>query len=655
MIKYLPAVFAAIFLWNTSAQAEYSIILQNDKKQYEIQPQYVEQLEDPAASYTIQQVSSPLFASRFKTSGATMLRNTNRDAAYWLKLTIINQTDKSQQWLIESFNFRINEISCFLQSDSGFSQVVQGDMYAFSQRSLGHKNFEFLLPNGKDSMTCYLRIKTRQPASFELFIRRFDAFTTYAIGEYFLLGIFYGTIGIVALFSLLMLLSFRKSVFLYYSLFLTGFGIFFMCQDGTGFQYLWSDAPIINAYSISISRVLMLIPYILYFCEFLYVKKRLPFVWKSMIVWIILRIMFVFILTDSDLFLSFVMYYDYIPFVVAYLSAIYSYHKGFKPALYFALGFSILLISFIINSLRVACIVESNIFTAYSLNFGAVLEILFLSLSLGSWLRIIIQEKTVTENINKLLEEKVQERTAILQIQNTIINEKVNELDTLFYRLSHDVKGPLKSIMGLANLGLVDKPDQDNYFRMIQSSATKLDKITSNFLQLSNARQYDNEDLSSIDFKKLISEALQNLRYLNDFEKTAIHTDIQQQGEFYSHKNILYPVILNIIENAVKYRKESATESILHIRMSNNPEKAVLIFTDNGIGVNPLNTHHIFDMFFRENSKEGVSGTGLGLYIVKSLVHKIHGTVMYHADTYTGQTVFTIEIPNSKIHIGSVA
>ena len=646
MIKSLVAAFIVIFVWNLTAQAAYSIILKNDQTQYEIQPQFVEQLQDPTASYTIQQVSSPLFASKFKTTGETMLRNTNREAAYWLKLTIVNNTDKSQQWLIESFNFRINEISCFLQSDSGYTEVAEGDMYPFRQRSIGHKNFEFLVPNERDSIICYLRIKTKQPASFELFIRRFDTFTTYAIGEYFLLGIFYGTIGIVALFSLLMLVSFRKLVFLYYSLFLTGFGIFFMCQDGTGFQYLWSEIPIINAYSISISRLLMLIPYTLYFCEFLDIKKHFPVVWRAMMVWIALRILIAFIPKENDLLLSILMYYDYIPFIVAYLTAIYSYSKGFKPALYFTLGFSILLISFIINSLRVACIIESNIFTAYSLNFGAVLEILFLSLSLGAWLRIIIQEKTVTENINKLLEEKVQERTAILQIQNAIINEKVNELDTLFYRLSHDVKGPLKSIMGLANLGLIDKADQENYFRMIQSSATKLDKITSNFQQLSNAKQYDNEDLSPIDFRALLTEIIENLRYLNEFEKTSIQIDIKQEGIFNSNKNILHSAISNIIENAVKYRQEYGPASVLNINIQSSSKTATLTFADNGIGINPDNSGHIFDMFFREHIKETVSGTGLGLYIVKTFIQKINGIVTYTTNPGNNETIFTIEIPN---------
>jgi signal transduction histidine kinase len=632
-------------LSSLSANAEYTITLHNGDKQYQISPQLIEQLEDPSASYTIEQIVSPLINSRFKASGESMLRNSNRDAAYWLKLTLSNKTDNSQQWLIESFNFRINEISCYMQTNTGITEVIEGDKYQFNQRAIGHKNFEFLIPNSQRNITCYLRIRTKQPASFELYVRRFDAFTTYAIGEYFLLGIFYGTIGIVALFSLLMLLSFRKIVFLYYSLFLTGFAAFFMCQDGTGFQYIWANYPFINAHSISISRLLMLIPYTFYFCEFLNIKQKSPWIWKAMIGWIFLRIVLAFIPHNNDHFLSIIMYYDYVPFIVAYLSAIYSYYNGFKPALYFAIGFSVLLISFIINSLRVACIVESNIFTAYSLNFGAVLEILFLSLSLGSWLRLMIQEKLVTENINKVLEERVLERTETLQIQNEIINEKAKELNTLFYRLSHDIKGPIKSILGLANLGIIDLNDRENYFKLIQGSALKLDKITTDFRQLSNIKKFDKEEITKIDFETLVNKSLTNLQTIKEYDSILISKDIQQSGVFRSSEHIIYSVVENIIENALKYSKIQEVDSTLDILIRANETKAILQFTDNGIGIQKENREHIFTMFFREHLKEDASGTGLGLYIVKMSLEKINGSITYQPVS-SGGTTFIVEIPN---------
>ncbi|MBC7389952.1 MAG: sensor histidine kinase, partial [Opitutaceae bacterium] len=575
-----------------------------------------------------------------------MLRNTNRNSAYWYKFKIINKTHWRQQWLIESFNFRINHISLYLKTDSGFIESNQGDTYHFQKRPIGHKNFEFLLPYSSDTLTCYFRIKTKQHASFEIFIRRFDVFTSYAIGEYYLLGIFYGMIGIVAMFSLFMLLSFRKIVFLYYSLFLTGFGIFFMCQDGTGFQYIWPDFPIINSHSIVISRLVMLIPYTFYFCEFLEVRRKSPIVWKGMMIWILLRLTTVFIEDDNDFFVSILMYYDYIPFIVAYLSAIHSYRRGFKPALYFTIGFSVLLCAFIINSLRVACIVESNIFTAYSLNFGAIVEILFLSLALGSWLRRMIQEKSLTEKMNKLLEEKVNERTSVLQIQNNIINEKVNELDTLFYRLSHDIKGPLKSILGLAYLGILDETDRDKYFKLIQSSAKNLDKITSDFVQLNSVQKYDHENLSVIDFQALISSVTESLRYMPDFEKITIQTEIHQKEAFYSYQPIIYSVFLNIVENAIKYQRQDIKDAKLNIRIEIDKLNAMIQFSDNGVGISKSNQANVFNMFFREGVKEGVTGSGLGLYIVKMSLKKINGSITFNPNEDNGST-FIIEIDNT--------
>lgn len=633
------------FFIGVTAKAHYSIKLNNGEKQYAIESRFVEQLEDTNASYTIEHIASNAISKQFKASGETMLRNKNRNAAYWFKFNIINNAAKNQQWLIESFNFRLNEITFYIKTDSGFIQVKQGDIYSFNSRSIGHKNFECILPNSTDTIQCFIRIKTKQPASFELFIRRIDTFTTYAIGEYFLLGLFYGTIGIVALFSLFMLFSFRKPIFLYYSLFLTGFGIFFMCQDGTGFQYLWPDFPIVNSHSIQVSRLLMLIPYTLYFCAFLDIQTKLPMVWKFMMVWIFLRVAFIFIHEESDFLLDLLMYFDYIPFIVAYFSAIYTYIKGFKPALFFAIGFSILLTAFIINSLRVACIVESNIFTAYSLNFGAVIEILFLSLALSSWLRQLIQEKALTEKLNRLLEEKVQERTKILQIQNSIINDKINELDTLFYRLSHDIKGPLKSIIGLSNLGIIDSADRENYFKLIQSSAINLDNITSDFVLLSKVQKYNMLDLAKINFQEAIDNALDQLKDSFDTNTLSIKTDINQKDIFYSHQEIIDLVLLNIIDNAIKYRKWNTDDSKLTITIEADKEKATLTFSDNGVGITNKNEQHVFDMFYREGRKDGVTGTGLGLYIVKVSLQKINGTIQFLTNADQGAT-FVVEIPN---------
>jgi len=251
----------------------------------------------------------------------------------------------------------------------------------------------------------------------------------------------------------------------------------------------------------------------------------------------------------------------------------------------------------------------------------------------------------LTEKLNKMLEEKVQERTKILQIKNGIINDKINELDTLFYRMSHDIKGPVKSIMGLANLGIIDATDREHYFKLIQSSAINLDNITSDFVLLSKIQNYNMIDLSEIDFEKSVNEKIQDLKNTPDFNSILIKTHIDQKVIFYSHQEIIDLMFLNIIDNAIKYRKWNANDSKLTITITTDEEKACLTFADNGVGVTSKNEVNVFEMFYREGRKEGAIGTGLGLYIVKFSLQKINGSIKYFTNQDEGAT-FVVEIPN---------
>ena len=246
--------------------------------------------------------------------------------------------------------------------------------------------------------------------------------------------------------------------------------------------------------------------------------------------------------------------------------------------------------------------------------------------------------------MNKMLEERVLQRTDTLQIQNDIIHAKANELDTLFYRLSHDIKGPIKSILGLANLGLIGIQDRENYFKLIQGSAWKLDKITTDFRQLSFINHLEQKDIKIIDISTLLDTVFENLDAPKDYPNIAISIDKTHSVPFKSHEHIVFTIIENLIENALKYSNPNI-DSKLNISISVTEKQACLTFTDNGIGIQKGNQDKIFTMFFREYIKEEISGTGLGLYIVKISLEKINGSILYHSQA-NGDTTFVVEIPN---------
>ncbi|MDB5271817.1 MAG: Signal transduction histidine kinase [Chitinophagaceae bacterium] len=220
---------------------------------------------------------------------------------------------------------------------------------------------------------------------------------------------------------------------------------------------------------------------------------------------------------------------------------------------------------------------------------------------------------------NILLEEIVQQRTQDLR-------EAHEQLETFVYRASHDIQGPLKSIMGLTILGKKDIRDEaaQTYFKHILTTAKKLDKLLTSLTHLITLRQ-GNLKKSKIDFRNMIDELLSHFKKNLGYETMNINVEIQDTGEFYSDYNLLSSIAENIIENAIKYADSEKTKHLLNITIKADRENAALSFEDNGDGI-PLESQKIiFKLFYKGNVKSG--GSGLGLYIVKSAVEQLGGTI----------------------------
>ena len=102
-------------------------------------------------------------------------------------------------------------------------------------------------------------------------------------------------------------------------------------------------------------------------------------------------------------------------------------------------------------------------------------------------------------------------------------------------------------------------------------------------------------------------------------------------------------VFNNIISNAVRYRDKWKDDSYLQIDIHADAKRAQIKFSDNGIGIAKEYIGDVFKMFYRATTES--KGSGLGLYIVKSAVEKLRGTIQVHSEFGRGST-FIIEIPN---------
>lgn len=624
-----------------------TLYLKEVKANHFLTREFIEVVEDPYHKWTIDQISSPEFNKLFSTLKTEFPENEHPGSAYWIKFTVQNK-EPEMKWVFECYNFKVRFVELYIPDEKGNYHLQRsGSGLNFKERTLQHKNLDFLLPTRiKQPTTFYVKFISYDAVRIRFNIRSYEEFTSYALNEYFLLGIFYGMIIIIVLYNFFLFLRLQDEAYLYYALYAVFVGAFSMVQDGTGFQYLWPNFPEFNPYALFFCSAVMIICMIMYTKSFLETELRLPLMNRILNWAIILRILLffvqIFLLSEFNNYI----WVDIIPYLLVYLAAIIAYKRKNSSALFFVLGFSVLFLGFTVNTLRIYKMIPSTILTAYSINIVVIIEMLLLSMALAERVKKIRENELIKENLNRELELKVKERTEALMIQNKVIEEKVQTLDTFIYKASHDIKGPLKSLIGITDLGLKDtKENAHIYFEHALKTAKKLDAIIKDLLHITKVNNA-NIELSEIDFKISAMEALDNLRKLPGYEKVTFELDIKQEGEFLSEKNIIYSLFQNFIENGIKYRNPKVKKSFLKIKVKADSHTAEIKFTDNGIGISPEHQDKIFDMFFRVEAQADDS-TGLGLYIVKLSVEKLGGQIFLQSKLGEGSS-FTILLQNMR-------
>jgi len=218
------------------------------------------------------------------------------------------------------------------------------------------------------------------------------------------------------------------------------------------------------------------------------------------------------------------------------------------------------------------------------------------------------------------------------------------ELDSFVYKASHDLKAPLRSVMGLIKLARLESKDtnQNMYLDMMNKSVISLDSFIKDLTQFSRNSRMEIE-AKLIEFDKIIEEALGNLKFMDKADAITINKKIKLESEFYSDITRISTIINNLLSNAIKYHRFENNNPFINIIIETNKEKALFIVEDNGAGIDQVHVDKVFDMFYR--ASESSYGSGLGLYIVKNAVSKLHGTIQLKSALNEG-TTFTVEIPN---------
>jgi len=150
-------------------------------------------------------------------------------------------------------------------------------------------------------------------------------------------------------------------------------------------------------------------------------------------------------------------------------------------------------------------------------------------------------------------------------------------------------------------------------------------------------------DLSRCDFSELVRTTVEHMRLLADEKKLDLRVEAAEEVQVEGDQSRLQQVIVNLLDNAIKYTPEGGSISV---SVRGGSDKAVLTVTDTGIGISQEGQAHIFERFYRTDKARSreLGGTGLGLSIVKSIGAAHGGRVSVQSTEGRGST-FRFEIP----------
>lgn len=217
------------------------------------------------------------------------------------------------------------------------------------------------------------------------------------------------------------------------------------------------------------------------------------------------------------------------------------------------------------------------------------------------------------------------------------------ELDSFVYRASHDLRAPLRSVLGLLHLIKLESSDEQRsmYAALAEKSINKLDSFIMDLTNFSRNTRLEIKK-EKIDFDGIISECISNLKYMENADRVKSIIEINQEEPYFGDPGRMSILFQNLLSNAIKYQR-TYVDSFVKVHIDVNSFGAYIEISDNGKGISKEYLDRIFEMFFR--ASEDSYGSGLGLYITKQVVEKLQGKIIVES-VFNEGTAFKIWLPH---------
>lgn len=242
--------------------------------------------------------------------------------------------------------------------------------------------------------------------------------------------------------------------------------------------------------------------------------------------------------------------------------------------------------------------------------------------------------------------QQAEQRQRMLAHANEMVSLKLE----FFSLISHEFRTPLSSVLGSAQLleesiRSIVPPEKLKNLHRIQSSAKLLTQMLSDILTISraNAGKLDCERVP-IEMQSFCLNLVEDFQVSLDHKQTIHFAKYGRATHAKIDERVVYSILSNLLSNALKY---SPPEGAVHLTLICEPSFVQFQVRDQGIGILPEDQEKLYEPFHRGMNATNISGTGLGLVVVKKCVELHSGEITVESQPEKG-TTFIVTLPQTE-------
>ena len=228
-------------------------------------------------------------------------------------------------------------------------------------------------------------------------------------------------------------------------------------------------------------------------------------------------------------------------------------------------------------------------------------------------------------------------------LKNELLGKTNKELDRFVYSASHDLRAPLRSLLGLIEISQkTDNPDDVKHcLELMKQRVDNMDYFIHEIIDFSrNARQEVRNE--KVVLMPIVKEVIEDLKFGAGMDRIYVSIDIDPTFALVTDLARFKVVMHNLIGNAFKYHDPDKENSEVSIKASSENSFIRIDVKDNGVGIAEEHKSKIFEMFYRASERS--QGSGLGLYIVQETLAKLNGSIQVKSEPGLG-SIFSVHLP----------